>query len=94
MANHQQLKNFRGLPLKFIAPNMDDLATQHYETRIAEAGQISTRENWHDFFNALQWLSFPKAKSVMSEMHTRLIAGNDGELKTRSIPRDEPRVAL
>jgi hypothetical protein len=32
----------------------------HYEQRIAECGQIATREgNWHDLLNALIWLRYP-----------------------------------
>ncbi len=88
IVKHQRLKNFRGLPLKFISPNIDVSATQHYEACIADTGQIATRENWHDLFNALQWLSFPQAKATISEMHARLIAANDGEVKARSIQRD------
>ena len=88
IASDQRLKNFRGMPLKFIGPSINGAAPQHYETRIAETGQIATRENWHDLFNALQWLTFPKAKAAISEMHTRLIAANDGEVKARSIRRD------
>ncbi len=60
----------------------------HYEKRIAETGEIATRENWHDFFNAMQWLTFPKSKAVISEMHARLMAAQIDNVKVRSIPRD------
>ena len=88
IADQRSLKNFRGIPLKFIAPDGDETIPLHYETRIAETGEILTRENWHDFFNVLQWLSFPQAKAAISEMHSRLLAMHVGEVKTRSIPRD------
>lgn len=39
----------------------------HYEQRIAERGQIATREhNWHDLLNALVWLRFPALKAALN----------------------------
>ena len=84
-------KNFRGQPIRFVANAATAAAasTTHYETRIAESGEIATRENWHDFFNAISWLAFPDAKSAISEMHARLLlAHGEKEIRERSIPRD------
>ncbi len=81
-------KNFRGQPIRFVADD-SDAAAPHYETRIAETGEITTRENWHDFFNAMSWLSFPDAKSAISEMHARLLSARGAkEARERSAPRD------
>ncbi len=83
------LANHRGLPIRFVVPPEDESVATHYEKRIAESGEIATRENWHDFFNAMQWLTFPKSKAAISEMHARLLATPvDGVNKMRSIPRD------
>lgn len=60
----------------------------HYEKRIADTGEIVTRENWHDFFNAMQWLTFPRAKAAISAMHARLMAAQIDGATVRSIPRD------
>ncbi len=88
-ANILNLANHRGQPIRFVAPNSDESVATHYEQRIAENGEIATRENWHDFFNAMQWLSFPKCKAAISEMHARLLETSvDGAKKIRSIPRD------
>ncbi|MEW9623107.1 DUF3025 domain-containing protein [Rhodanobacter geophilus] len=39
----------------------------HYEQRIAERGDIATRENnWHDLFNALAWLRHPALKRALN----------------------------
>ncbi|HEX5756914.1 MAG TPA: DUF3025 domain-containing protein [Arenimonas sp.] len=39
----------------------------HYETRIAHRGQLSTRtRNWHDLFNAMVWLRWPAMKRAMN----------------------------
>ena len=82
------IKNFRGQPIRFVA-NDQATAAPHYETRIAESGEIATRENWHDFFNAMSWLSFPEAKSAISEMHAQLLsARGESEARARSTPRD------
>jgi hypothetical protein len=43
---------------------------EKYESRIYLAGELQTRsENWHDLFNALIWLQFPKTKSVLNRLH-------------------------
>lgn len=65
----QPLYNAEGLPLRFVPPRDDGLP---YETRIAERGEVETRpDNWHDFFNALVWLAFPRAKAALSAAHAR-----------------------
>ncbi len=43
---------------------------EQYEQRVFLKGELQTRtENWHDFFNAMVWLSFPKTKSALNELH-------------------------
>lgn len=87
--NALRLANHRGQPIKFVAPADSESTLMHYEKRIAETGEIATRENWHDFFNAMQWLTFPKSKAAISEMHARLLASPvEGTNNMRSIPRD------
>ena len=82
------INNFRGRQIRFVA-NEDACSTTHYETRIAETGEIATRDNWHDLFNAMTWLAFPEAKSAISEMHSRLLhARGVHEARERSAPRD------
>ena len=44
--------------------------SDHYEPRIYLKKELQTRaENWHDFFNAMIWLSFPQTKSVLNQLH-------------------------
>jgi hypothetical protein len=81
------LKNFRGKPIRFV--DSENALDTHYETRIAETGEIATRANWHDFFNAMSWIAFPESKSAISEMHARLLsARGEEEIRARSTPRD------
>jgi hypothetical protein len=83
------LVNTRGKPLRFVAAPATASAMQ-YESRIAESGEVATRErNWHDFFNACAWLSFPAAKCAISEAHAALLATRgDAEAQSRSVERD------
>ncbi|MBL8514578.1 MAG: DUF3025 domain-containing protein [Betaproteobacteria bacterium] len=88
-AEAKGLTNARGLPLRFVASPTGASAMQ-YESRIAETGEIASREcNWHDLFNACAWLSFPAAKGAISDMHAELLAerGED-EARARSVERD------
>lgn len=44
-----------------------------YEPRIFLRGEVQTREhNWHDFFNALVWHRFPKAKKAVNALQYEL----------------------
>ena len=82
------INNFRGRQIRFVA-NEDASSTTHYETRIAETREVPTRDNWHDLFNALQWLAFPHLKSAINAQHARLLAaGGTAEAVARSAPRD------
>ncbi|MXS81692.1 DUF3025 domain-containing protein [Nitrosomonas oligotropha] len=60
-----------GKPVCFVPQLPGKLdAEQRYESGIYLTGQIPTRvENWHDFFNALVWQIFPRAKSVLNQLH-------------------------
>lgn len=67
------LCNHRGLPIRFIA--QEDLPEgQAYEAHISQTGAVPTRENLHDFFNALVWLSFPKVKKQLNALQAAQIA--------------------
>ena len=47
----------------------------HYEQRIAERGEIATREaNWHDLFNAMAWLRYPSLKRALNTRQMAEIA--------------------
>jgi hypothetical protein len=52
----------------FVAQTPELLADGlHYEQRIAERGEVATREhNWHDLFNALVWLGHPALKRALN----------------------------
>jgi hypothetical protein len=62
-----RLHNHRGLLIDFVAQEMlpSGLA---YERFISETGKVPTRDNLHDFFNALVWLSYPRIKVQLNAM--------------------------
>lgn len=48
----------------------DALADDAYEHRIYTTGCVSTRsQNWHDLFNALVWMRYPRIKAAMNSLH-------------------------
>ena len=60
---------------------------RYYETIISEDGVVPTREqNWHDLFNALIWLQFPKTKSLLNELHISDI--NEYGVNPRTVRRN------
>ncbi|PHV11589.1 DUF3025 domain-containing protein [Chitinimonas sp. BJB300] len=57
-----------GQTVRFVSPSQLD--EQGYELRIAQSGEVATRpDNWHDCFNALCWLGWPKSKAALNGQH-------------------------
>lgn len=72
-----------GQKVRFVPPRPDGLA---YECRIWDSGEVETRpDNWHDFFNALVWLSFPQTKIAVSAAHMRAMQAPG---QARGVTRD------
>ncbi|MCO4864143.1 DUF3025 domain-containing protein [Cupriavidus sp. WGlv3] len=80
------LRTARGLPLRFIAQQALP-AGSAYEAHIDATGAVPTRDNLHDFFNALIWLHFPQAKRALNQIQSDVIA-RDGVQTTRGGVRD------
>ena len=67
LASAIDLRNYSGKPIAFVASPDDGL---DYEARIWTSGQVATRPgNWHDYFNALVWCTFPRAKAMLNQRH-------------------------
>jgi hypothetical protein len=78
-------------PVRFVAPREHtDRERRYYEQHIAEAGEVETRpENWHDLFNALAWVTYPKAKARINAQHAAILdEGGEAEARQRSPERD------
>ncbi|MGO4329621.1 DUF3025 domain-containing protein [Cupriavidus sp. 2TAF22] len=80
------LCNARGLPLRFV-PQAELPAGTAYESHIHASGAVPTRDNLHDFFNALVWLHFPGAKRVLNRLQAEAIA-EAGVQERRGVLRD------
>ena len=73
-------------PMRFVDASYlpDD---QAYEQFISDTQTVPTRENLHDFFNGLCWLTFPHTKKKLNQLQAAQIAA-DGVQQTRGPVRD------
>lgn len=63
----------------------DDFENQ-YEPRIYLKGEVLSRpQNWHDFFNAMIWLTFPKTKAQINAQQYQALKTRLGISKTRTM---------
>ncbi|MFM8467748.1 MAG: DUF3025 domain-containing protein [Oxalobacteraceae bacterium] len=60
------LTNSRHLPIVFAPPDSRPTSVG-YEAHIHATGHVPTRDNLHDFFNALVWLHFPATKRMLNQ---------------------------
>ena len=67
------LTNHRGLPVSFVEQSALPESTA-YESFISETGCVPTRNNFHDLFNALVWLSFPETKRQLNALQAAQIS--------------------
>lgn len=72
-ATANKMTNQRGLPLRFVS--QQSLPPEAgYEAFIHDSGQVPTRDNLHDFFNALAWLHYPRTKRTLNALQAAEIA--------------------
>ncbi|HSS47022.1 MAG TPA: DUF3025 domain-containing protein [Burkholderiales bacterium] len=65
------ITNAAGLPLRFVSQGpKSGKPEDKYEARIYLRGEVQVRsQNWHDLFNALVWLIFPRSKAALNRRH-------------------------
>ena len=80
------LRNGAGQPLRFV-PQASLPDGTAYEAFIGATGQVPTRDNLHDFFNALVWQTFPGIKRALNTLQAAQIA-QAGVGKSRGPARD------
>jgi hypothetical protein len=67
-----------GRPLSIAVQAADPVSAIEYERRVHRDGIIAAREgSWHDAFNVLAWLAFPRLKAALNARHV-----GDGEAST------------
>lgn len=63
-------------------------ADEPYESFIARTARVPTRDNLHDLFNGLVWLSYPKTKRRLNVLHAEEIVHRGGAAAVRGPLRD------
>lgn len=90
------LRNHRELPIRFV-PQQYLPSDVPYERFISETGCVPTRENLHDFFNALAWLIYPKIKIRLNALQSaeleKFTAPATGNLSKSGVDRGRLRDA-
>ena len=66
-AQQCKLTNAGGQPIRFVQ-QQNLPAGVAYEAHIYATGAVPTRDNLHDFFNALIWLRFPQTKCTLNKL--------------------------
>lgn len=77
-AQRASLRNHLGKPICFV-PQASLPSGMAYEAFISASGCVPTRDNLHDFFNALVWLTFPKVKVQLNALQAAEIARAEGQ---------------
>jgi hypothetical protein len=66
-----------GEPLEFVP--QEAKTGEPYEKRVFAYGKVLTRNrNWHDLFNALVWITFPRTKAAINRHHYREMQEREG----------------
>lgn len=85
-------KTHSGTPISFVSPAKTKSAKSaaSYEIGLYNTGKIQTRaDNWHDFLNAVVWLTFPKTKAQLNANHYRILMETGGKSPpARGVARD------
>ncbi len=60
-----------GRPLRIVAQGRKPAAPEErYEARLYREGELQVRsDGWHDYFNVLAWLAYPRAKAALNARH-------------------------
>ena len=75
-----------GSPVRFV-PQSHLPESQAYEQFIFDTQTVPTRDNLHDFFNGLCWLTFPQTKKKLNQLQAAQLAA-DGVQQVRGPVRD------
>lgn len=74
-------------PVRFV-PQADLPEGVAYESHIYATRCVPTRDNLHDFFNALCWMRFPHTKQALNRLQAAAIEAAGGVQATRGPLRD------
>lgn len=72
LASNRGVRGAGGTLIRFVADEIRRRGEfdSQYEIRVYREGAVPTRgANWHDLFNALAWIAFPRIKSELNRRH-------------------------
>jgi Protein of unknown function (DUF3025) len=82
----EALNAVTGSPVRFVSQsNLSE--GQAYEQFIFDTQTVPTRDNLHDFFNGLCWVTFPQTKKKLNQLQAEQLA-LDGVQQVRGPVRD------
>lgn len=85
LAARRDVRSGNDAPLRFVPPRQPRSSAREYEAQIFRRGEVQTRaDNWHDLFNALAWLTFPRSKAMLNRLHMAHLAQQQGTLRSAS----------
>jgi hypothetical protein len=85
LASLNEAARLRSVDMAFVATPEQKLSAVDYERRIVNDRELIVNDTWHDIFNACIWLTFPKTKRTISELHVEI---GHGENNRRPRQRD------
>lgn len=70
-ARNPPVRTATGIPLQLVPQGRRNRALEEkHEARAFLAGELQVRErSWHDLFNLLAWLAFPRGKAALNARH-------------------------
>jgi hypothetical protein len=89
--HHPMLATHGGQTANFVAQAQGKLPfDEQYEPRCYLRGEIQTRSNnWHDFFNTLVWLTFPKSKALINARHYHALTTCKTSIRANTTDRSQ-----
>ena len=89
LARQRNARSASGTAIVFVpAGERGRELASNYEVRTFRAGEVQMRpDSWHDLFNALVWLAFPRTKATLNRLHHDELVRRWGE-PTRGTARD------
>jgi hypothetical protein len=85
LLEYPEQHRFSEVPVSFVCQDSLVQDDRYYEQIIFDERTVPTRKSsWHDFFNGLIWLSFPKTKSYLNQLHISEIEEHGANPRTKA----------